>query len=153
MKQGSTSEADVEVADAWRDALWILEALPATRRPGVPLGSTPLRARKLVTLVERLWHCGPIAGSALREHVLPGAPFDHCLRWWAERHEVAAPSLDHLMTIRMAAGGRLVASLGSIPSAHAMLRSMASENAIDRDIAFTEAEIRDQIVRELQRAC
>ena len=139
MRHQDTSAAQIKVADAWRSALWILEALPAMRRPTAPLDPTPLRERKLVKLVERLWHCDPIAGRALQEHVLPGVPFDQCIRWWAERHEVAAPSLDHCMTIRIAAGGRLIASAGSIPSAHAILRSVAIEKVTDRDVALPKA--------------
>ena len=139
------------VADAWRKALWILEALPPSRPAETGNGGVQ-RRRKLAANLRAVVRSSGEAGAALNGHVVGNVPFLLGLMWWATNRHVEDEVLNNWNLLQTAAGRTLVTATGSPRAAYAALADYARARATDRDDAFTEARLLAQVVRSLQVA-
>jgi hypothetical protein len=136
------------VHDRWRAALWLLQALPPTRR-GSPDSATTLRRRKMRQNIRMVSRPNGVANQALYAHVVPDAPFIHALMWWLVTRGVEDEALHGFNILQAAARVRLLGVAGSPRNAHAVLLAFARARVAMPDTAFSDAEIRAATVREL----
>ena len=130
-----------QTQDCWRAALWLLEALPPSRRAGANAAS-PLRRKKMRTCVRAVAGSDGDANRSLHQEVVPGARFIYALMWWVGIRGVDDATLHNWNHFQMQANAALMRVAMSQPVAHAMLMAFARTRTLERDTAFTDGEIR-----------
>lgn len=140
-------EDEVAVAEIWRKALWILEALPPRRAPDA---GGVLRTRKLAAYLSAVVGSRGEARKSLERNIAGDISFLVSLMWWASDRGVAHDGLHDFNIAQGLAGKTLVGETGSRPAAHAWLVSFARKHTKQRDEAFSKASILAHIVAELQ---
>lgn len=141
-------EAGDAVAEIWRKALWILEALPPRRAPDGVGGV--LRQRKLAANLRDVVGSRDAPRKAIEETITGDIPFVLLLMWWAGERGVDHPALNELVRLQWSAGAKLTELAGTRAAAHAALVSFARRRTEEPDDAFSEVRIRAQIVADLQ---
>ena len=136
------------IDEVWRAALWILQALPPSRRSQPPT-LPPLRRRKAEALVTAVGYSKGAANLTLFEEIIPNVPFFWPLLDWAAHQEIESPVLDHWLTWRMGYGHAMLEAAGSHAAVHAALTAFARRRVAEPDTAFSETAIRIAIVADL----
>lgn len=142
------STAPESTADQWRAALWLLEALPPSRRAGAD-DASPLRRRKIAATLAIVANFHNDANRPLQEEVVPGAPFVYALMRWLENRGVEDQALRHLDFMQNHSFRMLLAVAGSPRAAHAILLAFCRARVAVPDTAFREGEIRAATLRGL----
>lgn len=135
-------------ADQWRAALWLLDALPPSRRTGAD-DASPLRRRKTSASLAIIANFAHDANRPLQEEVVPGVPFVYALMKWVENRGVDDQSLRHLDFMQHHSFRMLLRVAGSPRAAHSILLAFCRARVAVPDTAFSEGEIRAAALRAL----
>lgn len=143
----SNAPSDEPLSDVWRSALWILEALPPSRRIGSTIA--PLRQRKLTEYLHGVVSARGPSGAALLAHVADDTPFLPALMWWVHLQGVEDDVLLQLDSLQISAANTLLGIAGARSGVHTILVTFASKRAMSRDTDFSETEIRMAKLRRI----